>query len=118
MRWFGETWNAKFCRRALHVATPVGRICAGCERPIELTDQGFIAEIADLGGGPAPFHRMCFYDSLGIKMTVHILRYGLPLCRFSVEVPNKWPNGHLWAPTRAGATCEHCKREYDVQHER
>lgn len=118
MRWFGETWNAKFCRRTLHAATPVGRICAGCERPIEMADQGFLADIPDLGGGPAPFHRICFYDSIGIKTTLHILLHGLPLCRFSTAVPAQWPNGHIWVRTRQEATCDACKREYDARHER
>lgn len=124
MRWFGEAWGAKFNRRALHAATPVGVICAGCERPIEMNAQGFLAEVRDLGGGEAPFHRHCFYESIGIKQTIHILKYGLPLCRFSAEVPARWPNGHVWTPkhvwtpNRNESSCDGCKREYDAQHVR
>jgi hypothetical protein len=29
-------------------------------------------------------------------ITIHILHGGLPLCRFSTEVPGNWPEGHQW----------------------
>jgi len=29
-------------------------------------------------------------------VTVHILRFGFALCRFSMEVPRDWPDGHAW----------------------
>jgi len=29
-------------------------------------------------------------------VTVHILKYGLPVCLFSREVPGNWPEGHKW----------------------
>lgn len=116
MRWFGETWNATFCRRGLHAATPVGQACAGCTRPIELHDQGFLAEIGDLGPGERPFHRVCFYGNIGIKLVVHFLWYGLPLCRFSTELPRNWPNGHVWSNVRSELTCADCRRVYDEQH--
>lgn len=43
---------------------------------------------------------------------IHILRYGSPLCRFTVHVPADWPEGHQWIhyPDPGGtATCEGCK---------
>lgn len=116
MRWFGESWNAPCCRRTAHVATPVGQLCVGCERPIEVTDQGFRVIVADLGGGESNYHRLCLYASVGVKMTVHILRYGFSLCRFNTEVPARWPQGHIWG-TRSEATCDACKREHDARHD-
>ena len=41
--WFGESWGAPCCEPADHVATPVGRKCLHCSKPIEATDQGFVS---------------------------------------------------------------------------
>lgn len=35
------------------------------------------------------------------KVTVHLLRAGLPVCDFSREVPSHWPSDHAWAPSVA-----------------
>jgi hypothetical protein len=48
--------------------------------------------------------------------TVHILHYGLPLCRFTTEFPSNWPANAKWvAMNDAGvmddATCPKCKAE-------
>lgn len=44
---------------------------------------------------------------------IHILRYGLPLCRFTANTPADWPTGHKWIhfpdPTNK-AKCSVCKR--------
>lgn len=41
---------------------------------------------------------------------LHVLRYGLPLCGFSNEVPAKWPAGNRWVPIDdlKHATCKQC----------
>lgn len=41
---------------------------------------------------------------------VHILQYGLPLCRFTPELPEGWPQGHRWVglDERNLATCPTC----------
>lgn len=41
MEWFGENWNAPI-NDTPHVDTPVGDICAKCERLIKNEDQGFM----------------------------------------------------------------------------
>lgn len=42
---------------------------------------------------------------------VHILRHGLPLCRFVLTMPVEWPRNHKWVgiEEEADATCERCK---------
>ena len=40
--------------------------------------------------------RRCLLAAVGVNLTVHLLDEGLPLCRFSTEVPGRWPHGHLW----------------------
>lgn len=44
---------------------------------------------------------------------IHGLHYGYPLCRFTWEKPNDWPNGHVWAPAwkTEEITCVRCKTE-------
>ena len=108
MRWFGETWNAPCCDRLNHMATPVGEACRYCRRAIEVTDQGVLIAAGH-------FHRVCFFGHLGMPLTLHILRYGIALCRFSNEVPAKWPMGNFWTSARAEATCTECRRVYDEQ---
>lgn len=45
------------------------------------------------------------------NLIVHGLLAGLPLCRFTDEVPRDWPEGHVW--TELGdtehMTCAECK---------
>lgn len=43
--------------------------------------------------------------------TVHVLRYGWPLCDFSPDVPGKWPPGHVWVTLseKKAATCRSCR---------
>ena len=43
--------------------------------------------------------------------TVHILREGLPLCRFNLEVPGRWPEGHKWSDAVWDCTCSGCATE-------
>lgn len=49
--------------------------------------------------------------SMKMKVIVHILHYGQPLCGFSSDVPAKWPLGHRWVPVtdKNRATCPFCK---------
>lgn len=44
-------------------------------------------------------------------MSVHALRGGLPLCRFSDDVPRDWPEGHRWTDIADvdHVTCTECK---------
>jgi hypothetical protein len=52
-------------------------------------------------------------DDVGVaQMTVHALRGGLPLCRFSDDVPRDWPDGHRWTDVAdvEHITCAECKR--------
>jgi len=44
-------------------------------------------------------------------MTIHILRHGLPLCRFNVGLPANWPEGHYWVDKPADANCKDCIRQ-------
>ena len=59
--------------------------------------------------------------------TVHVLFEGLPICRFTSELPDKWPAGHRWisidarAPLRNHGNvgenpvmCTACAAERDV----
>jgi hypothetical protein len=41
---------------------------------------------------------------------VHILNHGLPLCRFTRDMPLHWPPGHKWVgdEERSEATCAGC----------
>jgi len=31
-----------------------------------------------------------------MKIVVHALEHGQPLCRFSRDIPVNWPDGHTW----------------------
>lgn len=44
-------------------------------------------------------------------MTVHILRYGHPVCRFTNAMPADWPEGHKWIGDDECelATCPGCR---------
>jgi hypothetical protein len=43
-------------------------------------------------------------------ITVHVLLSGLPLCRFSIQMPVDWPPGHRWVSLHNPemANCEGC----------
>ena len=47
------------------------------------------------------------------ERVVHALYHGLPLCGFSNEVPNKWPEGHQWTDVNDTGfiTCTVCQRK-------
>lgn len=70
MRYFGEPLDAPVYDVADQAATPVGRACVDCLRPITSEDQGFlIPDLSsletDAAGGAAvfgeePWHRDCF----------------------------------------------------------
>jgi hypothetical protein len=45
------------------------------------------------------------------RTVVHIMRHGFPLCGFSTEAPEHWPEGHRWLrddQARHKITCEDC----------
>lgn len=44
-------------------------------------------------------------------MILHVLRNGFPLCRFTNELPGRWPLDHRWTswPAEREATCEGCQ---------
>lgn len=54
-------------------------------------------------------------DVRGNYETVHILRAGLPLCRFTFDVPRDWPEGHGWTHEwdKANANCGGCVSELE-----
>ena len=50
------------------------------------------------------------------EAAVHVLWHGLPLCKFSREMPRFWPEGHRWVhPWDADklATCRQCMEVLD-----
>jgi len=49
--------------------------------------------------------------------TVHILHHGLPLCRFTVDLPEDWPAGHSWTDlSRAReSNCRGCQTRHEGQ---
>ena len=44
---------------------------------------------------------------------VHALLNGLPLCRFTYEVPAHWPSGHTWTDLADidNITCSGCREK-------
>lgn len=55
-------------------------------------------EVLRTGKVTKPFHpRGCHACGTKGARNMHILMHGLPLCRFSTEVPRDWPRGHWWA---------------------
>ena len=46
-----------------------------------------------------------------MSVSVHVLQYGFPLCRFSKLQPGLWPAGHKWVALSAfkEATCAGCR---------
>jgi hypothetical protein len=69
-RWFGPSWGAGINEDCDEIATPIGEICARCERVIVDGDQGIsIPHVTDEPSQPdeyRPWHLLCFLDSLGI----------------------------------------------------
>jgi hypothetical protein len=49
--------------------------------------------------------------TIQVPLTVHALFQGFPLCRFTTQVPAKWPEGHRWVyPSDEGLiNCQGCK---------
>jgi hypothetical protein len=117
MRWFGKSWGAPVCEPETVSETPVGTPCGGCESLIKAGDYGVILPFAGAATDPSElsYHHGCFMRMLGLKDTtlepekVHILHEGLPLCRFTQDVPADWPQGHKWvSKTEPGANCQAC----------
>jgi hypothetical protein len=54
------------------------------------------------------------------KPVVHILRHGLPLCRFMPLAPVHWPRNHAWVglDERDDANCPACLKAADDQTEK
>jgi hypothetical protein len=51
---------------------------------------------------------------LETESLIHILRLGLPLCRFTTYLADAWPDGHKWVrfpDPCAEATCYSCNCE-------
>lgn len=44
------------------------------------------------------------------EQVVHVLSGGAPLCGFSTDTPNMWPDNHVWVHVRdcEKATCPDC----------
>jgi len=114
MRWFGASWKAPVCDPDMLVLTPVGKPCAHCSRPIGLNSQGVLIPHAKDPNTVElhAYHRLCVLALFGDKITVHILDQGLPLCRFSIAVPGRWPHGHHWTKiqTKEDCNCDECLR--------
>jgi hypothetical protein len=47
-------------------------------------------------------------------LIVHLLWYGLPLCRFNTGLPSNWPEGHRWVglndDDKTPVNCPECVR--------
>lgn len=114
MRWFGANWGAPVCDPTKHAPTPTAP-CARCGKPFVEGDRGIILPFHGLPTDPPelPYHHECLMEELGLYPRIHILYHGFPLCRFSAEVPGKWPTGHKWVDLRERdqATCPACKLE-------
>lgn len=53
----------------------------------------------------------CELDDTEVPI-VHALWHGMPLCRFTRDVPKFWPEGHMWVhPDSDEQTCLVCKEE-------
>lgn len=50
---------------------------------------------------------------------VHILDRGLPLCRFTTDVPGEWPDGHQWVglDDTEPATCVACLKAVEQRQQ-
>ncbi len=63
--WFGKSWGAPCCEPADHVATPIGRPCVHCAKPIGAHDQGLVSPLVRMEDGKRlvslePTHIDCF----------------------------------------------------------
>jgi hypothetical protein len=69
MQWFGESWGAPICRDGEHIATPVGKVCTGCEKEINEGDPGFVLPFLTYPGTKyteAFYHRDCLLATFGL----------------------------------------------------
>lgn len=66
MRYFGEPWDAPFCKNAKQVSTPVGSLCFECGEPVKEGERGILISL--VGGGSTvaekPHHAECFLFSM------------------------------------------------------
>jgi len=125
MVWFGASWGAPVCDPEKHVETPLGAACGFCENPVQKGEYGVVLPFAGAAKDDPPwlpYHHRCFMKSLGLDeyrrdtlpapapLQVHILWHGLPMCGFTTEIPEDWPEGHKWVSRleREDATCENC----------
>lgn len=79
------------------------------------------ARIAAMLGRPegeeqSPLWQRRVLETLGLgEVRIHVLVYGLPLCRFSLDAPARWPIGEIWIRrsqyTETSAACS------DPEHE-
>lgn len=59
-RWFGTMWQAPICSEAPPAETPLGEICAYCDKTISVSDSGVILQHGARGKiGDRPFHLAC-----------------------------------------------------------
>lgn len=62
VRWFGESWGAPANDPRTRIEAPVG-LCVECHLPISSDGQGVTIPS---GEGRAIFHKICFFDVLGV----------------------------------------------------
>lgn len=60
--WFGESWGAPVCEPEWHTATPVGRNCIECDKPITDGDTGFVLRSTAAEG--VVYHRVCMLRTI------------------------------------------------------
>ncbi len=64
-KWFGKSWAAPICDPAFHVPTPVGELCASCNKLIEADDQGMLINHLDQSSQiQLPHHLDCFMQTI------------------------------------------------------
>lgn len=123
-RWFGDDWGAPVCTECERVPTPFGR-CVRCGEPIEAGDSGLVLSlfgVKPIVENPAMsfghfeeaiYHRLCFLACVA-PIVVHLLENYRARCRFTDELPGRWPQSpvmHLWSFKLKQITCEGCKHE-------
>lgn len=67
--------------------------------------------LAPLGASLQEEVRIFGGEPVVTKITVHILHWGSPLCKFSYSTPSNWPEGHVWVSVvdaKKDATCPEC----------
>jgi hypothetical protein len=113
-RWFGESWGAGICSADNHAPTPVGQKCQRCGEPIESGDRGLILPYYDGNNrvSDEPYHQVCFLGTI-LPISVHRLREGFPLCMFTLDLPDKWPNLHYWSDRPSQVTCSECRKRQE-----